>query len=64
MRPSLGTQASEGEDWKRRELDTLHTLEGRDEHLGTAVALIRLALEVGSIHEIVAGRRSSMATSR
>lgn len=40
----MTVQASEGEDWKRRYLDTLHTLEERDERLGTAEELIRLAL--------------------
>lgn len=40
----MTAQASEGEDWKRRYLDTLQTLEERDERLGTAEELLRLAL--------------------
>lgn len=40
----MSTQASEGEDWKRRYLDTLQTLEERDERLGMAEELLRLAL--------------------
>lgn len=40
----MTAQASEGEDWKRRYLDTLQTLEERDERLGTAEDLLRLAL--------------------
>lgn len=40
----MTAQASEGEDWKTRYLDTLHTLEDRDERLATSDELIRLAL--------------------
>ncbi|MEF3193630.1 MAG: diguanylate cyclase, partial [Halothiobacillaceae bacterium] len=40
----MTAQASEGEDWKRRYLDTLQALEERDECLGTAEELLRLAL--------------------
>jgi len=40
----MTAQVSEGEDWKRRYLDTLQTLEERDERLGTAEELLRLAL--------------------
>ncbi len=40
----MTAQASEGEDWRRRYLDTLQTLEERDERLGTAEELLRLAL--------------------
>ncbi|MDM7322179.1 MAG: diguanylate cyclase [Gammaproteobacteria bacterium] len=40
----MTAQASEGEDWKRRYLDTLHTLEERDERLSMAEELLRLAL--------------------
>jgi diguanylate cyclase len=40
----MTAQVSEGEDWKRRYLDTLQTLEERDERLRTAEELLRLAL--------------------
>lgn len=40
----MTARASEGEDWKRRYLDTLQTLEERDERLGMAEELLRLAL--------------------
>lgn len=40
----MTAQASEGGDWKSRYLDTLHILEERDERLGTAEELLRLAL--------------------
>ncbi|MFZ5467627.1 MAG: diguanylate cyclase [Pseudomonadota bacterium] len=40
----MTAQASEGEDWKSRYLDTLQTLEERDERLGSAEELLRLAL--------------------
>ncbi len=40
----MTAQASEGDDWKGRYLDTLHTLEERDERLATSDELIRLSL--------------------
>ncbi|MEW6764419.1 MAG: diguanylate cyclase [Pseudomonadota bacterium] len=40
----MSVRESDSEDWKTRYLDTLHTLEERDERLGTAEELVRLAL--------------------
>ncbi|MFZ5579249.1 MAG: GGDEF domain-containing protein [Pseudomonadota bacterium] len=40
----MSTREGDGEDWKTRYLDTLRTLEERDERLGTADELVRLAL--------------------